>query len=88
MRNNRLAKLIMAIHDPYNGEIAQGTEISIEGLWHELTGGSWMSANGNPAAMNYAMRGAFAGLPIDDNVYYGKINGLGFLVHETELEFV
>lgn len=59
-------------------------EITIEGLWHEITGKSWMDSDGNPACLIYAMRGAIDDLPNDDKVYYGKINGFGFLVHETE----
>jgi len=59
-----------------------------EGLWDKLTGTSWMYSDGNPACLIYAMRSGFAGLPTDDNVHYVKIGGLGYLVHETELEEV
>ncbi len=71
-----------------NPPVAEGSEVRVEGLWHEITGGSWMTAQGNPAAMIYGMRSAFADLPTDDNVYYVKDDGgLGHLVHESELEF-
>lgn len=60
--------------------------IEIEDLCSKILGQSWMFAQGNPAALQYAMRSAMDGLPTDDNVYYGKINGLGELVHESELE--
>lgn len=56
-----------------------------EGSWLELTGTSWMYSDGNPAAIIYAMRSGFSGLPTDDNVHYVHINGLGHLVHESEL---
>lgn len=82
------AKLTQDVNDPYVGTIAKDTDVDVEGLWHEITGGSWMDARGNIAAMNYALRSGFSGLPMDDNVYYGKINGLGFLLHESELQFV
>ncbi len=59
-----------------------------EGRWDELTGGSWMFADGNPACIIYALRAGVSGLPVDDKVHYVKINGLGHLVHETELEEV
>lgn len=57
----------------------------IEDYWDKVTGQSWMDADGNPAALNYAVRGATEGLPIDDEVVYGKMNGLGYLVHVSEL---
>jgi len=57
----------------------------VEGLWDEITGRSWMMSKGNIACLNYAMRSAVAELPVDDNVYYVKINNLGYLVHESEL---
>ena len=46
---------------------------------------SWKVSDGNPTALNYALRIALAGIPLDDRVVYGKIDGLGFLVHESEL---
>jgi hypothetical protein len=42
-----------------------------------------MTADGNPAALNYAARGV--GLPIDDEVVYGKIGAFGHLVHTKEI---
>lgn len=56
-----------------------------EGSWKELTGTSWMHSDGNPAALMYAIRSGVSGLPTDDNVHYVHINGLGHLVHESEL---
>lgn len=62
-------------------------EYLVEGSWKELTGGSWMVANGNPACMSYAIRGGLSGLPIDDNVLYGHTpDGLGHLVHVSEIK--
>ena len=43
------------------------------------------SAKGNPAALHYAIRMMENELPFDDNVWYGKINGVGYLIHELEL---
>lgn len=65
-----------------------GSKIKIEDWWDIVGGISWMNANGNPACMNYAMRTGFSSIhiPIDDEVLYGKINGLGYLVHISELE--
>lgn len=47
-------------------------------------GVSWQQMAGNPTANIYAIRSA-AGLPLDDRVLYGKIGGLAFLVHVSEL---
>jgi hypothetical protein len=58
----------------------------VEDWWDKMTGGSWMDANGNPAAMNYAIRSGFAGLPLDNEVLYGKVGGLGYLVHVSEIQ--
>lgn len=60
-------------------------EFTVEGWWDVLTGGPWGDAAGNPAAMIYGLRAGFAQLPWDDEVLYGKINGLGVLLHVSEL---
>ena len=57
----------------------------LEDWWDRLTGGSWMTARGNAAALNYAMRVATNGLPIDDEVVYGKVGAFGHLVHVSEI---
>jgi hypothetical protein len=87
MYTNAQATLVSDVNDVSVGTIAKGTEVAVEGLWTEVTGGSWMNATGNFAAMNYGLRVGLDGLPIDDKVYYGKVGGLGFLFHETELVF-
>jgi len=58
-----------------------------DGEWIELTGTSWMSSRGNPAALIYAMR-SVEELPFDDNVHYVHVGAFGHLVHETELSAV
>ena len=57
----------------------------VEDYWDRVTGGSWMFADGNPAAIAFAVRSAVAGLPTDDDVVYGKVDGLGHIVHVSEL---
>lgn len=57
----------------------------IEDWWDRVSGGvSWMDAAYNPACLKYAMRSAVAGLPLDNEVVYGKA-GFGHLVHVSEL---
>lgn len=58
----------------------------VEDWWDRVAGKSWMFSDGNPAAMEYAIRGGVDGLPFDDEVVYGKeVGGLGHLVHVSEL---
>jgi hypothetical protein len=63
-----------------------GQEYRVEDWWQNVYGGSWMDANGNPAALNYALRAGFAGLPTDNEVLYGKVGPFGHLVHISEIE--
>lgn len=64
-----------------------GLEYRVEDWWINVTGVSWMYAERNPAAFNYAMRSAFAGVPTDDEVLYGKTpDRYGHLVHVSEIE--
>lgn len=58
----------------------------VEDWWDRLTGGSWMFADGNPAAMVYGARSGIYGLPLDDEVLYGKVGPFGHLVHVSEIQ--
>jgi hypothetical protein len=62
-----------------------GDEIRVEDYWDRVAGKSWMISDGNPAALKYGMRAGFNGLPLDDEVVYGKIGAFGHLVHVSEL---
>jgi hypothetical protein len=66
--------------DPVQGAVMPGAEYRIEDWWDRLGGGSWMFADGNHAALHYAVRVASNGLPLDDEVGY-----LGHIVHVSEL---
>ena len=63
-------------------------QFKVEDWWDRLNQGSWMFARGNPACLQYAIRNSPVGddLPIDDEVLYGKIDGLGYLIHISEIE--
>lgn len=65
--------------------LAGPVEYRIEDYWDRITGGSWMTAQGNPAALKYAIRGAMQGLPTDNEVVYGKVGPFGHLIHVSEL---
>ena len=71
--------------DASGGGVEDGYEYFIEDWWDHLTGGSWMDAEGNPAALKYAVRVGLGDLPIDNNVVYGKIGHYGHLIHVSEL---
>ena len=67
-------------------ELAEGGDTyRIEDWWDRVAGKSWMDANGNPVAMNYGIRSGLSGLPIDNEVVYGKIGPFGHLIHVSEL---
>lgn len=57
----------------------------VEDFWGRIHPVSWMFADGNPAALKYALRAGMAGLPVDNEVVYGKFNGFGHIVHTTKL---
>lgn len=65
-----------------------GTPYRVEDWWDRVTGGSWMNAQGNPAALQYAMMSGFCDIPTptDDEVLYGKIGVLGYLIHRTWID--
>ena len=66
---------------------AGGVEFQVEDWGDRVLGGSVWNANGNPAAMEYAMRTALrGGIPIDDCAVYGKVDGYGHFVHDSEIE--
>ncbi len=79
------------VTDPAQGAVVAGAEYRVEDWWDRVSGGSWMTAQGNPAALQYAMRTSVTDLnghdvPIDDEVLYGKVGPFGHLVHLFELE--
>ncbi len=72
---------------PLHGLTETSVDFIVEDWWDRLSGGSWMFARGNPACLAYAMRSGLSGLPTDNEVVYGKTkNGLGHLVHASELQ--
>lgn len=66
-------------------EELNGKQFCVEDYWENVAGKSWMVCDGNPACLKYAMRSAFADIPTDDEVVYGKVGAFGHLVHVSEL---
>lgn len=64
-----------------------GAVMVVEDWWDRVSGQSWKVARSNPAAIVYAIRTAFMrqSIPDDDEVVYGRVGGIGYLFHVTEL---
>lgn len=73
--------------DPMTRQVLAGQDFEIEDWWQNISGRSWMNSDGNPAALNYGFRIRLSGhsIPLNNEVLYGKIGGLGYLFHITEL---
>lgn len=66
---------------------AGGAEFRVEDWADNVLGCSVWSANGNPAALEYALRTGTSGnhVPIDENAVYGKVGKFGHIVHDSEI---
>jgi hypothetical protein len=56
--------------------------------WFDRLGDSisWHADPANPRVQNYAIRRALGGLPDDDDVLMARVDGMGQLIHATEIE--
>lgn len=66
-------------------------EFRIEDWAENVFGCSWLDANGNPAALEYALRIGFYGENnnvnlFSEDVLYGKVGYFGHLFHVNKLE--
>lgn len=63
-------------------------EFHVEDWADNVLGRSVWTANGNPAALEYAYRIGKNrnGIPIDDNAVYGHVGGFGHIVHDSEID--
>ncbi len=70
--------------DPFG---IHGRFLRIYDWWHRVSGESWRDGAdyGLAACKQYALRREDQGLGLDDCVIYGYVDGLGYLVHETEM---
>ena len=83
--SGRTVRLSPTVPPAPNGQTMAGADFVVEDWWDRVSGSSWMDAIGNPAAMIYAIRSGVMMIPLDDEVVYGKVDGLGHLVHVSEL---
>lgn len=65
-----------------------GEEFIVEDYWDRISGRSWSVSDGSLSCCDYAFRIGmrYPTAPPDDEVLYGKVRGLGKLVHVSELE--
>ena len=61
-----------------------GSDYRVEDWWDRMAGQSWMDCDGNPACLEYAVRSASEGSPLDNDVVYGKIGAFGKLIHVSQ----
>ena len=73
--------------DPMSGKDLGNQVFRVEDWWENVYGCSWMIAYGNPDAMIYGIRTGMrrGAVPTNNEVLYGKIDGMGYLFHVTEL---
>lgn len=74
--------------DPLSRIDLGNKEFIVEDWWENVYGASWRNADGNIAALSYAIRIGLrhGAVPLDDDVLYGKIDGMGYIFHLTELD--
>ena len=56
--------------------------------WYERTGDrvSWHDNPGDPRVQNYTIRRGLGQLPDDDEVLFARVDGMGQLIHVTEVD--
>jgi len=56
--------------------------------WYDRLGDgvSWRDNPGDPRAQGYAIRRGLGNLPDDDDVLFARVDGMGQLIHVTEIE--
>lgn len=62
-----------------------GETFTVEDWADTVLGGSVWMANGNPAALVYAIRAAKKHLPIDSQAVYGKFGNIAGIIHDSEI---
>lgn len=66
--------------------LKDGAEFVIEDWADRVYGHSIWMANGNPAALEYAVHRAANHLPIDEQTVYGKVGFFGYIRHISEID--
>ena len=83
---HHLAGKTVSLIDVSNGSVID-VRYKIEDWWDVLGSGSWAGlCETVPACAIYNDRIiGLESIPFDEEVVYGKVDGLGYLIHESEL---
>jgi hypothetical protein len=74
------------ISNGIGGYVDIGESVFLLEDWYDrVTGTSWREGPVTPATANYVWRLNNKKMPRDDEVVYGKVGHLGYLIHEHEL---
>lgn len=65
--------------------IFAGQKYKLENWSSIIYGNSWDACKNSVACKQYAERAYKEDLPIDNNVYYGKLGDYGELIHASEI---
>jgi hypothetical protein len=76
-------RIYLSLKAPHS-QLKDSEVMLVEDWWDRVSGNSWIANPLNPACLIYSVHRNF-GLPLDDEVVYGKVGGLGQLVHDSEL---
>lgn len=88
MLRGRTAVITEKMNDP-RGMMKPGDTFQVEGPASEVFGMPWDQAQHhmNWAAIHYGTRSRRNSLPDDNDVYYGKVDGMGHVLHRSEFEY-
>ena len=78
-------KIKPEIKNPHQDNFA-GSILTIDDYWDRISGASWMDNLNNKYVKIYAQRVKDSELPEDNEVLYGEIGLIGYLIHITEIE--
>jgi hypothetical protein len=85
----KTVKLNSTAKDPLRGVLLPDVEFDVED-WYDYQfgrgGGHSWTQDQTFTTMHYFDRANAVGLPLDDEVIYGKVHGLGHIVHVSELD--
>ena len=89
LRRGQLYKIVptnLDNHDYFKAKYGKNPIIMLEDQDVNLWKGGWKANMHIMACALFGMRLWLAGVTSADNVYYGKVNGMGELVHKSELK--
>ena len=77
----------VGVSDAGQNAVVEGAVLEIVDWWDRVSGRPWGETERFPACICYAMRAAGNRIPPDDEVVYGKIDGMGHIVHVSEINW-